>query len=88
MMLLLTCGVISDFCRQLDNLPDNLPDEASPEGITDVSPPCQFAPWTIGPLDVSPPGRFAPKTFRPLDDSPPRNGRFAPLAGNNKKNNP
>jgi len=41
----------------------------------DVSPLCQFAPWTFRPLDVSPSGRFAPWTFRHLDDSPPR--RFA-----------
>jgi len=52
----------------------------------DVSPPRRFAPWTFRHLDVSPPGRFAPKTFRHLDVSPPRNGRFAPLSCNQKKN--
>jgi len=44
-------------------------------GFMDISPLCQFAPWTFRHQDVSPPGCFAPWTFHHLDDSPPR--RFA-----------
>jgi len=51
----------------------------------DVSHPGRFAIWTFRPQDVSPSGRFAPWTFRHLDVLPPRNGRFAPLSGNQKK---
>jgi len=63
------------------------PDNQGKKGFMDVSPLCQFAPWTFRHQDVSPPGRFAPWTFRHLDVSPPRNGRFAPLSGNQKKLN-
>jgi len=41
--------------------------------IMDVSPLCQFAPWTIRHLDVSPPGRFAPWTIRHLLKCIPKN---------------